>query len=188
MTLRTVQEAERLSLSTCARGGEMTLPCPGGQGGAACVRIRRCLPCGQKRCRAARRIWVYHGKSSSTNALPIRGLCRRAGGREALHPPLPRQRFPPAVPRGERRALPAPAQGIHPLGIPFWGTGLIFPRLPSPKTPQAASPCSWACRRLPRLRPMRNETKHPCPLLVGHGCVYTAPKALADRTAVRGLR
>ena len=26
-----------------------------------------------------------------------------------------------AVPQGERRALPAPAQGINPLRIPFWG-------------------------------------------------------------------
>ena len=34
------------------------------------------------------------------------------------------------IPRGDRRALPAPAQGTSPLGIPFWGTGPHLPRLP----------------------------------------------------------
>ena len=166
----------------------MTLPSPGGQGGAAVCAFDAVCPAGKSAAERRAGYGCIAEKAIPQNALPIRGLCRRAGEREALPPSLPRQRFLPAVPRGERRALPAPAQGIHPLGIPFWGTGLVFPRLPSPKTPQAASPCSWACRRLPRLRPMRNETKHPCPLLVGHGCVYTAPKALADRTAVRGRR
>ena len=28
-------------------------------------------------------------------------------------------------------------------------------------------------------RPIRDVTKHPCPLLVGHGCVNPGPKALA---------
>ena len=32
-------------------------------------------------------------------------------------------------------------------------------------------------------RPIRNETKRPCPLLMGHGRVCTAPKALAGGTA-----
>ena len=32
--------------------------------------------------------------------------------------PLPLH-LPPSIPRGERRALPAPAQGTRPLGIPF---------------------------------------------------------------------
>ena len=41
----------------------------------------------------------------------------------------------PTIPRGERRALPAPAQGIHPLRIPFWGRQ-PFPR--SPRPPNAA--------------------------------------------------
>ena len=37
--------------------------------------------------------------------------------------PRPRLPYSPAIPRGERRALPAPAQGSSPLGIPFLGTG-----------------------------------------------------------------
>ena len=40
------------------------------------------------------------------------------------------------IPRGDRRALPAPAQGTSPLGIPFWGTGPHLPRLHVP--PNAA--------------------------------------------------
>ena len=37
--------------------------------------------------------------------------------------------IPQTIPPGERRALPAPAQGINPLRIPFWG------RQPSPRSP-----------------------------------------------------
>ena len=40
--------------------------------------------------------------------------------------------FPLAIPRGDRRALPAPAQGSRPLRIPFWGTAAIVSVIPSP--------------------------------------------------------
>ena len=46
----------------------------------------------------------------------------------------------PALPA--RRALPAPAQGINPLRIPFWGRPPFSRGPPSPKTPQAAGSCS----------------------------------------------
>ena len=76
----------------------------------------------------------------------------------------------------------------------------------SPKPPQAASPCSWTCRRLlpPPPQPTRTAA-HPPPcswggcastrsrrhcqpalpatLLVGRVCVYTEPKALSAGTA-----
>ena len=52
----------------------------------------------------------------------------------------------PTIPRGERRALPAPAQGANPLGIPFWGMATVSPAAPVPQPPQAASPCSWGER------------------------------------------
>ena len=84
------------------------------------------------------------------------------------------------IPRGDRRALPAPAQGTSPLGIPFWGAAVIFPVTPvpqnaaggkplrvglppSPRTAapsgtkrSASAPCSWggcASTRRRRLRP-----------------------------------
>ena len=56
----------RRHASHAGKGGSnflATLPCPGGARGAAGVRIRRCLPCGQRRCRVARRILVYRGKN-----------------------------------------------------------------------------------------------------------------------------
>ena len=42
------------------------------------------------------------------------------------------------IPRGDRRALPAPAQGTSPLGIPFWGTGPSPPSSRLPVPPNAA--------------------------------------------------
>ena len=169
VTLR-IREAERFFLSTkrlsrssCPRGGEMTLPCPGGQGGAAVCACDAVCPAGKSAAEWRAGYGCIAEKQFHKRFAHQGGLCRRAGEREALPPSLPRQRFPPAVPRGERRTLPAPAQGIHPLGIPFWGTGLIFPRLPSPKTPQAASPCSWACRRLPPSPPHAERNEAPMP-------------------------
>ena len=47
-------------------------------------------------------------------------------------------------------SLKCSPMGSRPLRIPFWGTAAIVSVIPSPvpKTPQAASPCSWTCRRL----------------------------------------
>ena len=99
--------------------------------------------------------------------------------------PLPRPPYSPAVPRGERRALPAPAQGSRPLRIPFWGPAVIFPLPPSPKTPQAASPCSWACRRLRPLPPRKKRKEAPMPPTRGAwGASTSSRRRLADRTAV----
>ena len=87
---------------------------------------------------------------------------RRVNASKARLSPFPSPPHPPTIPPGERRALPAPAQGSRPLRIPFWG---IAPssRLPSPKTPQATGPCSWACRRLCARPPQaeRNAARPP---------------------------
>ena len=104
-------------------------------------------------------------------------------GAWSIVPPPPRPRFLPAVPQGERRALPAPAQGTNPLGIPFWGPASSFPVSRPPKRRRRQAPARGPAAVYPHRRPMRNETKHPCPLLVGHGCVFHAPKALAAGTA-----
>ena len=78
-------------------------------------------------------------------------------------PPFPPPPHPPTIPPGERRALPAPAQGSRPLRIPFGGTAHVFPRLLSPQTPQATGPCSWAYRRLsaPSPHSERNAERPP---------------------------
>ena len=78
----------------------------------------------------------------------------------ALHKAHPNRHcfIPQTFPRGDRRALPAPAQGINPLRIPFWGTATAFPKMP-----QADGPCSWACRRLLAPPPQldRNAARPP---------------------------
>ncbi len=55
-------------------------------------------------------------------------------------PSLPQRPVSPAVPRGDRRALPAPAQGIHPLRIPFWGTAAVSPQPPVPQNAEGGRP------------------------------------------------
>ena len=219
--------------------------------GAAGMRGRRCLPCGQRRCRVARRIMACRGRERVfRSGLPIREIYQRAGERgNGPHPagdgdtrhladrtrpspgktfriilppqtrrstrhaslpvaenlpgarprpafraclrpiraclrPIPRllrlsnaclrtfctfyaiprpqksashpsryRLIPQTIPQGERRALPAPAQGANPLRIPFWKTTSIASVSPSPKTPQADGPCSWAVRRVYALSP-----------------------------------
>ena len=50
--------------------------------GAAGVRVRRCLPCGQRRCRVARRIMACRGRERVfRSGLPIREIYQRAGER-----------------------------------------------------------------------------------------------------------
>ena len=116
---------------------------------------------------------------------------RSKGGRGALRarrklPALPATASFSQPSRGETGGLcPHPPKGPVPW-VSLFGEPGHLPRLPvspSPQTPQAASPCSWTCRRLYPHRPTRNAKKHPCPLLVGHGCVVTEPKALAAGTA-----
>ena len=66
--------------------------------GAAGVRVRRCLPCGQKRCRAARRIMAYHEKEHAPERFPHqktfptrRGTGKRASPRKGRSFPARRQ-------------------------------------------------------------------------------------------------
>ena len=101
------------------------------------------------------------------------------------------------IPRGDRRALPAPAQGTSPLGIPFGGTGPISPVSPSPQTPQAASPCSWTCRRLypPPPHQKRKEASMPPARgawmrrhgAEGAGCRHCRPEGAGRRHCRPGI-
>ena len=120
-----------------------------------------------------------------------RRFSRRTSGalsRPVSHPPqnpsfspFPPPPHPPTIPQGDRRALPAPAQGSRPLRIPFWGTAHVFPRLPSPKTPQTAGPCSWACRRLPAPSPQTERTAADPPPARGAGLRHHGAKGTGWR-------
>ena len=71
--------------------------------------------------------------------------------------------FSPCRPAGRTAGSARTRQGTNPLGIPFWGPASSFPVSPSPKTPQAAGPCSWACRRLPAPPPHTERNEAPMP-------------------------
>ena len=85
------------------------------------------------------------------------------------------------IPQGERRALPAPAQGSRPLRIPFWGEASVSPvSLPKNRRRRTA-PARGPSAVYTLYRRNRNETKQVRPLLMGLGCVYMPPKATGCR-------
>ncbi len=79
---------------------------------------------------------------------------------------LPAAVSSPHHPAGRPAGSARTRSRVQPLENPFFGNASVFLhlRLPSPKTPQAAGPCSWACRRLPAPppHPTRNA-EHPPP-------------------------
>ena len=91
------------------------------------------------------------------------------------------RRCQPALPA--RRALPAPAQGINPLRIPFWGTAAVVSPQPRPQRRRRQAPARGLVAVYSHHRSNRNETTRPSPLLVGLGRVYFEPTALAGGTA-----
>ena len=72
------------------------------------------------------------GHSAPFTALPRPQRAASYPSRHRLHPP--------DIPRGERRALPAPAQGSRPLRIPFGEPAPVFPVSPSPKRRRRTAP------------------------------------------------
>src|SRR5699024_9872513 len=95
---------------------------------------------------------------------------RRENGNMSSCAPRGR-RVPATIPRGDLRALPAPAQGINPLRIPFWGTAAVFLRPPSPTAGLSALKRHKEDRILPRLPVPR----HPIGI-----------NALTQRSALQG--
>ena len=100
-----------------------------GKGRCQCAGLTLFAPLGQKRFRVARLILVCRGREQGVGALcPSGTVGRRAGGRgkgrgvlqfyasaKANVPPLPHALFFPAIPQGERRALPrTPLKGSIP--------------------------------------------------------------------------
>ena len=79
---------------------------------------------------------------------------------------LPVAASSPSHPAGRTAGSARTRSRVQTLENPFLGTPRFPPFTPSP-TPQAASPCSWTCRRVRALPPDRNETKQVRPLLMG---------------------
>ena len=178
-----------------------TLPCPRrGKGRCQCAGLTLFAPLGQKRFRVARLILeASRERAGSWGALPIRNgwQARRGTGKGARRFTIFRTRKSqrsapsarpvlPAIPQGERRALPAPAQGIHPLRIPFWGTATISPRLPSPNAAGGGPLRVGLPPSIPFTAPFGTKRSIPAPFVTGRGCVAFAPKALSAGTAGAG--
>ena len=63
----------------------------------------------------------------------FRAFSRPLIPQKAISPPFPPPPHPPKPsPPGDRRALPAPAQGSRPLRIPFWEAASVFPPVSRP--------------------------------------------------------
>ena len=74
------RQAHEQGPAACGAFGDAALP--RWARGAAGVRGRRCLPCGQRRCRVARRIMACRGRERGfRSGLPIREIYQRAGER-----------------------------------------------------------------------------------------------------------
>ena len=92
--------------------------------------------------------------------------------------------FSPCRPAGRTAGSARTRPRVQTLENPFLGNRLhLSPSSRPPKRRRRQAPARGSAAVYPHHRSMRNETKHPCPLLVGHGCVFHAPKALAAGTA-----
>ena len=118
------------------------------------------------------------GTGKGARRFTILRICKSQRSAPSARPVLP------AIPQGERRALPAPAQGIHPLRIPFWGIGLRFPAAP-PYVPKnrrrRQAPAPEPAAVYSRHRPNRNETQHPRPIRDGAGIRRLRAKGAVSR-------
>ena len=78
-------------------------------------------------------------------------------------PAPPRPLFSRNHPAGRPAGSARTRSRVSSLENPFLGNGSHFPTAPSPKPPQAASPCSWTCLRLHALSPHseRNAANPP---------------------------
>ena len=105
---------------------------------------------------------------------------RRVNASKARLSPFPSPPHPPAIPPGERRALPAPAQGSRPLRIPFWGEQPTFSHVTRPPNHRRwQAPARGPAAVYPHHRPKRNAPQQTRPLLVGRVCVTMEPTAMA---------
>ena len=99
-------------------------------------------------------------------------ICQRTSLSISIHPhPITHRQSTPVTPLvGLGCVNPAPtalAAGTAAPMLVGWGCVCMEPKRPVPKTPQAASPCSWACRRLPAPPPHSKRKEAPKPPTLG---------------------
>ena len=149
------------------------------------VRIRRCSPLrGEGASELARLILVCRGERAFAERSVLQELFgRRAGKRKTGRRRPIRGVFPrmslrlshiqsrssraalsPCLPAGRPAGSARTRSRVQTLENPFLGNSLRFPAAPRPpKTPQAAGPCSWACRRVCALPPEQKRNEAPKP-------------------------
>ena len=94
--------------------------------------------------------------------------------------PAPRLQRRPNTPK------PAPAQGSHPLRIPFWGNGSRFPAAPHLQNAAGGKPLLVGLPpSIPSTAPFGPKRSTPAPFVTGRVCIYFEPTALAGGTAAR---
>ena len=124
--------------------------------------LQRLCPQGkQRRPRTPAAPLAHRGKAASPNAPQAAGPCSWASRRQRPPPPHPKR----------NAAHPPPARGAWAREHGAEGAGRRHCR---PRGPAAVN-------ALPH--PIRNETQHTRPLLMGRVCVNTEPTALAGGTA-----
>ena len=82
-----------------------------------------------------------------------------------------------------RRALPAPAQGIHPLRIPFWGNGSRFPAAPVPNAAGGKPLRVGLPPSTPTTAPSGTKRSAQAPYSWGLGASNSSRRLLAGGTA-----
>ena len=182
-----------------AREGICDAALPGGARDAASVRIRRCLPCGQRRCRVARRIFGVSQKETGPGAFCPSGYLAGAPGNGAVarfpagdgvvHRPAGGTRpLPPFLPHRPRAALPplfaANIRRFVKTGFPSPAKSQLFALPAAASSPHhpAGRPAGSA-RTRSRVQTLENP-------FLGNSPVFPSPvpqNAAGDRPLLVGL-
>ena len=94
--------------------------------------------------------------------------------------PFPPPPSSPRHPAGRTAGSARTRSRVQTLENPFWGAAAVSPH-PRPPTPQAASPCSWTCRRLLLPPPQPKRTAAGPPPARGAGLRHPGAKGTGWR-------
>ena len=157
MIRRANSEAPLPAGQTASNTHTGSAPCPAGQGSGRKEAAASFPPCEMRVCdRMAR------GGEKTANPYFIPG--------DGAHLAPQGQAAPPASPYSPISTSPSPQAPDPQIYLKFPSSKFRFPKAPPkvpsprpPKTPQAAGPCSWACRRVCALPPEQKRNEAPKP-------------------------